>query len=206
LRQEKRVQEARMVLESAVMYAPHCAALRKALTEICLETGRYDEVITQGQTLLALRPRSVFALDALVAAYIQQGRIERALKLLQERLRILPDDAWTHFQCGALWRHLGNHAEAIGALERALKAKDIEEVLAQNICSAIEMLDRPQIRQILVLASEDLHFRLAVQKNPTEAIKERGFYLSHAGLVALSELHWRDFPVSRWQHTRYGHH
>jgi tetratricopeptide (TPR) repeat protein len=202
LKEERRWKEAQEILKVAVERSPECQASWRALVEVCLEIGAYDDVLGYAQRLLKYQPRSLFARDALIAAYIQRGQMEKALFLLRERLRLTPTDPWIHFQQGALLRHIGDVAGATRAFERALQYTQEQETenkenrenrenieMAADIRLALEMLERYQVHQIVLLASEDLAFSLQINQASEEkvqaAIEARGFYLSPVGISLL---------------------
>ena len=63
---------------------------------------------------------------------------------------------------------------------------------------AIDALDDHQIRQIILLASEDLLFRVRLRQNPEGAAQERGFALSPGGYMALHQLDLDGLAASSW--------
>jgi tetratricopeptide (TPR) repeat protein len=188
LKEERRWKEAQEILKVAVKHAPGCQASWRALVEVCLEIGAYEEVLGYAQRLLKHQPRSLFAHDALIAVYTQRGQMEKALSLLQQRLRLTPCDPWIHFQQGALRRHVGDVAGATRSFERALGYANEPEI-ASDIRLALEVLERYQVHQIIQLASEDVAFSLQIhqlaEENVHHAIQSRGFYLSATGLGLL---------------------
>jgi tetratricopeptide (TPR) repeat protein len=191
LKEERRWKEAQEILKVAVKHAPGCHASWRALVEVCLEIGAYEEVLGYAQRLLKHQPRSLFAHDALIAVYTQRGQMERALSLLGQRLRLTPCDPWIHFQQGALRRHVGDVAGATRSFERALQYAQ-EADLASDIELALEVLERYQVHQIVMLASEDMAFSLQIHQLSEEkvclAVQARGFYLSATGLGLLNSV------------------
>lgn len=205
LRQERRTGEALDVLRTAVRQSSRCAASREALAEVCLESGRWDEAITQGLVLLKLSPRSLLARDVLSAAYLQCGQIDAALRVTDEMIHLDPSDAANHFKKGVLLQQKGQIGAAVTAFARVLAMAPDEEV-AEESRSALEMLDGHQIRQILTLAVEDVPFRLRLALNAEAAIAARGYLLSDAGLSALSQLCFDDLPAAPPGWRQYHHH
>ena len=221
LKEERRWKEAQEILKVAVTHSPQCQATWRALVEVCLEIGAYTDVLGYAQRLLKQQPRSLFARDALIAAYIQRGQMERALSLLQERLCFTPTDPWIHFQQGALRRHIGDVAGAVRSFERALKYTqpsrengiyqensansanansantnsantNTNSEMGVDIRLALEMLERYQVHQIILLASEDVAFSLQINQlaheKVAQAVESRGFYLSNTGLSLLQSI------------------
>lgn len=204
LRQRRRSGEAREVLEAAVAHAPRCPVSREALAEVCLEIGRYDDAIQHGMTLLAMRPRSIQARDLLSTAYLQRGQYERALRLCDEMIRLDPCEPAHHFKRGVVLQQNGLLAAACQAFLRALEIAE-EGELSEACLAAIDLLERYQIRQIVLLATEDVLFRLQVIHDPAETLLTRGYYLSDAALAALSS-QLRNVPMESapgWRHYWY---
>jgi tetratricopeptide (TPR) repeat protein len=203
LRQAKRAGEALEVLR-AVARAPRCLAPREALAETCLESGRWEEAIGESRILLSLSPHSLFARDVLSAAYLQRGLLDAALRITDEMIRLDPTDATNHFKRGVLLQQKGRIGAAIQSFCRVLEMAPDPEV-AEESRAALEMLDGYQIRQILTIAVEDVPFRLNLQRDAGEAIAEKGYLLSDAGLQALSQVCFDDLPDAPpgWRHFRY---
>jgi hypothetical protein len=63
-----------------------------------------------------------------------------------------------------------------------------EGEMAEDARDAIETIDGQQVRQIIMLATEDMVFRAKLRRNPEDAARERGFALSFAGYHALHQL------------------
>ena len=204
LRQERRSGEALEVLRAAVAQAPHCLAAREALAETCLESGLWDEAILHSQALLCLSPRSLFARDVLSAAYLQQGQFDHALRITDQMIRLDPSDATNHFKRGVLLQQKGIIGAASQAFCRVL-AMDPDPEVADESRAALEMLDSYQIRHVLTIAVEDVPFRLRLMRDPAAAVAEKGFLLSDAGLVALSQVCFDDLPDAPpgWRHYVY---
>jgi hypothetical protein len=63
-----------------------------------------------------------------------------------------------------------------------------EDEMGADAREAIEALDGHQMRQILMLATEDMVFRAKLRRSAEEATRERGFALSFAGIAALQNV------------------
>lgn len=205
LRREKRCGEAVEVLRGAVAHSPRCLASRGALAETCLESGRWDEAIAHSKVLLALSPHSLFAREVLSAAYLQRGLIDQALRVTEEMIRLDPLDATSHYKRGVLLQQRGQIGAAIQAFTRALEMRPEPDV-ADELRSALEILDSIQIRQILTLAVEDVPFRLRLLDDPGDAIAEKGFLLSPCGLHALEQIGFDDLPEAPCGWRQYTYH
>jgi tetratricopeptide (TPR) repeat protein len=204
LREIHRSSEAYHVLRDTISRAPNSPEAREALAEICLEMGRWDEAIQQSNALLILLPRSLFARDVLSAAYLQRGLIDKALRTTDEMIALDPNDASNHFKRGVLLQQKGRVGAALAAFQRVVHM-DPESDVADESRSAIEMLDNYQIRQVVMLAVEDVPFRLALLKECATAVTSRGFFLSERGVAALSQIRFDDLPDAPpgWRHYHY---
>jgi len=203
LREIHRSGEAYAVLKDAVSRAPRATDAREALAEICLEMGRWDEAIQQSNVLLTLQPRSLFARDVLSAAYLQRGLLDKALRITSEMIALDPNDASNHFKRGVLLQQQGRVGAALCAFLRVVQM-DPDSDVADESRAAIEMLDNYQIRQIVMLAVEDIPFRLALGRDCGAAVASRGYVLSERGIGALSQIRFDDLPDAPpgWRHYR----
>ena len=61
---------------------------------------------------------------------------------------------------------------------------------------AVQMLDDYQIRQILLLASEDALFRYRLSQDVDVATRQRGYCLSPSGVAALSQVEFQQTAAS----------
>jgi tetratricopeptide (TPR) repeat protein len=204
LRQRRRAGEAREILETAVAHVPNCPVSREALADVCVEIGRYDDAIPHGRALLELKPRSVHARDLLSTAYLHRGQYERALRLTNEMVRLDPFNPGHHFKRGVILQQTGLFAPACQAFVRTLELQADPEL--EEACQmAIDLLERYQIRQLLTLASEEILFRIQLQREPQETVQARGFYLSETAVAALMA-HLPQLLLDHqpgWQHYRY---
>jgi tetratricopeptide (TPR) repeat protein len=193
LREIQRPGEALSVLRNAIECVPNVAAPREALAEMCLEMGRWEEAIQQSRALLSISPRSLVARDVLSAAYFQSGQLDLALRITDEMIVLDPTDAANHFKRGVLLQQKGRIAGAIQAFSRVV-AMAPESEAAEESRAAIEMLDNYQIRQVIARAVEDMPFRLALLRDPAEAVNSRGYVLSERGIMALARVPLSDLP------------
>ena len=194
LRQKRRASEALDVLRAAIAQNPTVLAPREVLAELCLEVGRWEEAIAQSRALLHYAPRSLFARDVLSAAYLQRGLLDRALRVTDEMVSLDPTDPANHFKRGVLLQQKGLLGGAVRAFLRVLEM-DPDSEAAEESRAAVEMLDCCQLRQIVMLAVEDIPFRLRLRHNCVEAITLRGYLLSDRGIVALQQMRFDELPT-----------
>jgi len=133
------------------------------------------------------------ARDVLSAAYFQSGQLDQALRITDEMIVLDPTDAANHFKRGVLLQQKGRIAGAIQAFSRVV-AMAPESEAAEESRAAIEMLDNYQIRQVIARAVEDMPFRLALLRDPAEAVNSRGYVLSERGIMALARVPLADLP------------
>jgi len=117
----------------------------------CLAQGRFDEAVKLFKTACALRPEDFQAVSFLAQAYESLGQIAerdsaniRAVKLIEERLELNPDDARA-WNLGA--GTLATQGDTERALEFARKSVAIDPddpMLLYNIACTYARLGRPE--------------------------------------------------------------
>lgn len=162
--------------------------LREALVETLVEAGQYEEAVVEGRSLVKASPRSLSARDVLSMAYLQLGRIDKALQVTSEMVGLDPLNPSHHFRRGVLYQQQGNCKDAVQEYSRAIDMAHPESETGFDAGQALDALDEYQMRQIMLLATEDRLFGLLLRRDPEEAIGERGFFLSEDGLARLHHL------------------
>jgi len=206
LKEARRIGEALSVLRAAVSQAPDDPAPHEALAELTLELGEWEEAIQHGRELLLLTPRSLTARDILSAAYMQRGMLPDALRMAEELVRLEPGEPVHHFKRGVLLQQMGQVSAACDAFLRVLRDGDDEgDDLLVEAKEALEMLENFQLRQIALLAMEDIPFRLHLRRDPIGTIRAKGFRLSSSGISALMRLAMEELPQPSpgWRHHYY---
>ena len=193
-REARRTEQAVQALRRSAHLSPGDRDPREALTETLVEASRYDEAILEARALIKLVPRSLFARDALSIAYLQTGKVEKALQVTGEMVWLEPLNPGHHFRRGLLLQQKGNLSAAVSEYSRALDMAHPESETYGDAEDALEMLDDEQTRQILLLASEDWFFLLKLRRDLAEAVSERGFCLSEDGLARLQHILPHEFP------------
>ena len=194
-REARRTDQAVQALRQATDLSPADRDPREALTETLVEASRYDEAVQEARALIKVVPRSLFARDVLSVSYLQLGRLDKALQVTGEMIWLDPLNPNHHFRRGLLFQQQGNSRPPSAPMAacwtwpipKARRYEDAEE--------AMEELDDNQTRQILLLASEDRLFLLKLRRDLTEAVQERGFFLSEDGMARLSHLLPHEFPI-----------
>lgn len=193
-REARRTEQAVAALRRSTHLSPGDRDPREALTETLVEASRYDEAVLEARALLKIVPRSLFARDALSIAYLQLGKIEKALQVTGEMVWLDPLNPGHHFRRGLLFQQQGNLTAAVGEYSRALDMSHPESETYEDAGEALELLDDEQTRQILLLASEDRFFLLKLRRDLAEAVSERGFCLSEEGMARLYHMLPHEFP------------
>jgi uncharacterized protein YegP (UPF0339 family) len=98
-------------------------------------------------------------------------------------VRRSPLDPFGHYRCGLLHQERGEWHAALEAYQRAALIAPEGSLERQQAESAIESVDRKQIMEIMILASEDGIFHERLVRSVEEATTERGFYLSDEALA-----------------------
>jgi len=177
------IDDALTAFRRATTLDPNQSDPREALIETLLEAGRYPETISEAKVLVRMSSRNVFARDVLSVAYLQLGDLERALHMTTEMVRLDPLNAGHHFKRALLYQQQGNLPGALGEYQRARDLALSGSELQDDALEALDAMDDFQLRQIFILASEDLAFRYALIHDVTAAASERGYALTHDGLL-----------------------
>ncbi len=115
-----------------------------------------------------------------------------------------PSDPANYFKRGVLLQQKGHIGGAMQAFLRVLQIEPDGDA-AEESRAAIEMLDNYQIRQVVMLAVEDIPFRLALHQDCAQAVQSRGYLISDRGVSALSQMRFDDLPTAPpgWRHYHY---
>jgi tetratricopeptide (TPR) repeat protein len=187
LREGRRNDDASAVLERGLEIDPRNGDLLEAMSELQLEIGCPEIAVEYAQRLLRENANSLTARDVLGVAYLQLGRVNEALRIADQMVAISPLDPSHHFKKAVLFQQQGMLREAVGEFSRVAQlAPDTD--MAYEARQAIESMDNHQMRQIILLASEDTLFRAKLRRDPAEAASERGFHLSEPAVAALRSL------------------
>jgi tetratricopeptide (TPR) repeat protein len=185
--EDRAISEARRALN----LSPDLLEARELVAELLLEQGMVDDTILEAAEILKRSPRNLRGLDLLGTAYLYQGDIDHALQIVNQMVLLSPTDPLHHFKRAILLQQKGQVGEALGSFMRVVEMES-ESDIAQQSVEAIQMLDDYQIRQILLLASEDAMFRYRLTQDVERATRVRGYHLSPAGLAALAQVEFQD--------------
>ncbi len=186
-RETRRTREAQAALERGLKYDPENREMLEASAEVALERGDADRAVRYAHRAIRQSINSVPARDVLGAAYLQQGRLHEALRVADQLVAMSPLDPTHHFKKAILFQQQGMLAEALQSYERVVRLAP-ESELGDDARRALELIDNHQLRQILLLASEDTVFRTKLRRDAIAAVSERCFSLSDAGAMALESL------------------
>ncbi|HVF09232.1 MAG TPA: tetratricopeptide repeat protein [Abditibacteriaceae bacterium] len=175
--------------------AAHMVTLWQALAEAQLEAQAWEECIRACQASLQLAPHHHCTQEILATALLHSGQIEAAEHVMRNLLLRSPRDPLHRLKLATLLQLQGRLGEALREFERVLDT-DASQPLAPEAYEAIEALDKMQIQQILLRASEQTTFRLYLERDFDAALQDVGFYLSESGREALRHMvgegHWDD--------------
>ena len=188
--------EERAVLEArrALNLSPDLVEARELVAEVCLEQGRVEGTLQEATEILKRSPRNLRALDLMGTAFLYQGDIGHALKIVDQMVLLTPGDPAHHFKRAILLQQQGQIGGALGAFLRVLELSP-ESDLAQQAAEAVQMLDDYQLRQILLLASEDAMFRYRLSQDVEMATRQKGYVLSPAGMAALAQVEFQEVSL-----------
>ena len=143
LKAQGRIDEARQVLERAVVVAAADADSHFLLAGILETTGPVDAEISHLQKAVELRPNFEIARRQLIVAFLKAGRRAEATALCEASIAILPNSAELHFYRSNLYVQAGDKAAAIASCKRALSLNS-KLVPAQQSLSRL-LLDTDQL-------------------------------------------------------------
>jgi len=192
---QRTAHDARRAHEPTASSMTHPITLWQALAEAQLEAQEWDECILACQGALHLVPQHHCTQEILATALLHSGQIEAAERVMRNLLLRSPRDPLHRIKLATLLQLQGRLGEALREFQRVLEAGS-EQPLAPEAYEAIDALDKMQIQQILLRASEQTTFRLYLERDFDAALHEIGFYLSEGGREALRHMvgegHWDD--------------
>jgi len=131
LREAKLYREAIEVLNAAIQVVPGDKDLLYARSLAAEKLGMLDVTERDLREILKHDPKNVNALNALGYTLTDRTtRFQEALELLKQAIELKPDDAYIIDSMGWLQYRLGNHAEAVKYLKRALDVRNDAEIAA----------------------------------------------------------------------------
>ncbi len=182
-------------------------AVRLALAECYLDLDRNREATEECQRVLRTRPRDLRALDLLQTAFLKEGDMRPALRIAYRQALLCPLDPMNFFRMAVLHQQLGDIRQAMDNYERVVSMEDAYGAdLADRAREALDMLDGLQLRQVLMLASDDPVFRARLNRDPQGAAAQRGFFLSESGLAMLQHLELDRLPAMQMAWLRKTYH
>ena len=188
LREAHRIDPAVHALRRALHLNPSLRDPREALIATLLDGGRFDEIVAEAKALVRVAPRSVFARDVMSIAYMQLGQIEKALRVIGELVWLDPMNPDHYLKRAMLFQQQDNTRAAVAEYGRVLHMSPEGSEPYECAEEALETLDDDQLRQIILLASEDRLFHWKLCRETAEAAQERGFFLSDDGVARLRHL------------------
>lgn len=163
--------------------------LWQVLAETLLETQKWEEAVAACRSMLLLAPRHHLAREILATALLQQGEVAEAEVVMRELLQISPLDPLHRLRLATLLQLQGRLGEALIEFRRVIETHP-DLPIVEEAHEAIEALDRMQTQQILMRASEQVLFRLAIERDLDETLAEYGFVLSDNGYETLRQMVW----------------
>ncbi len=180
-------QTALACVEKAVYLEPERTQGYELLIAMALETQNFVRAIETCQKLIQMAPRHIMAYTALATAHIQIEEFDKALRTVNALIRFEPESADHHFKKAMICQALQNYSIAAYHFCYVLHLEP-EGIHAPVAHEALSALDQCQVSQIMALANDDKIFRLKLQRDPLDAIRERGFFLSEYGLQTFLEI------------------
>jgi tetratricopeptide (TPR) repeat protein len=155
--------------------------------DVALESGDSHRILNACRALIKIDPVNLSAHNALGTLYMRMGDTDAAMRAANTLIRLEPDNTSHHFKKALLSQHKGEIALAVQEFSLVVHLAP-EGPHSEAAREALETLDALQLNQIATLAMDDMVFRTKLERNPQDAVMERGFYLSDTGTQVLSEL------------------
>ena len=175
----------------AITISPDLIEARELIAELLLEQGEVEDTLRETHEILKRSPHHLRGLDLMGTAYLYQGDLDRALHVVNQMILLSPADPLHHFKRAILLQQKGQVGDALAAFLRVVDMDEHSDI-AQQSADAVQMLDDYQIRQILLLASEDALFRYRLRLDVEGAVRQRGYCLSPGGLMALAHVDFQE--------------
>jgi tetratricopeptide (TPR) repeat protein len=188
LREAHRIEPAVHALRQALTLNPSERDPREALIATLLDGGRFTEIIAESKALVRVAPRSLFARDILSIAYMQLGQIEKALRTVGELVWLDPLNPDHYLKRAMLFHQQRNTRAAVSEYVRVMEMASPDSDAYQCAAESLESLDEEQLRQIVLLATDDRLFHWKLCRETAEAAQERGFFLSDEGVARLHHM------------------
>ena len=128
---------------TAVELEPGNLSLRVGLLRSLRTAGLHEESIREAEVLLKRRPNSAAGRFYAGDALLQSGRVDEALPLLEEAVRLSGGDARIQASLATAYLSIGRGSEAIPHLEAALQAQEDDRLLFQ-LSRAYQAAGRPE--------------------------------------------------------------
>ncbi len=139
---------------------------------------RYDEAAAKYQMIIDKYPESLYAWSNLGVVRSQEGKLQDAMKALQQAVKLSPNDAFSYRNLGIVYYQLNQNDAAIDALERSI-ALDPNNVYSHDYlgcaCSqkGWQEVAEKEFRKAIEINDDfpDAHYNLAIvyamQKPPS---------------------------------------
>ncbi len=181
-------QNAIEAIRAALRLHPDSVPAREQLVELLLESGRIDEAVEECQRWLREIPNHPVPLEHLLDAYWQAMDYEHALQVANQLVQLQPYSPHYRLRRARLLDNLGRYAQAVSDYEQLAFDFSTPDEISHWALSELERLDRVQLELVLQLLNEDGLFRLEFLRDPTAAVRARGFAFSRVGEQVLHTL------------------
>lgn len=158
-----------------------------ALSETQAEAQNWNECVAACRSLLHIAPRHHAAREILSTALLHIEQLPEAESVLRELLVLSPRDPLHRLKLATLLQMQGKSGQALREFERVVETYP-EAPFAGEAEEAIELLDNLQMQQLLMRAGEQPFFRLQMQTELDETLRENGFHLTDEGRESLRHM------------------
>jgi len=137
------IESSNKMLQKAIELDPSFTKARATLAFNLVMLSRHDEAVAEGERCYQLEPNSVGTLFWYGTILISVGRVEEAVSLLKEAIRINPIPPNTYLRNTAIaLRELGRYEEAIAYLKRAVEREPTDFLAYYGLAATYSMAGR----------------------------------------------------------------
>jgi protein O-GlcNAc transferase len=184
LREQGRIDEAREVLERAVLSAPEDADSHYLLGSILEATDEKASAILRYRQALSLKPEFVVAQQGLSRLLLDTERLEEAEISYRREIELTPMHFGPHHMLGVVLHRMARHAEAIELFKRAIALNPNSSASYSSLGAAYSAFDDTSEESIALAQAS---FEQAVTLEPA----------SSASHYSLGIHYWRLAQVER---------
>ncbi len=173
----------------AIELAPHNAELRRELARLYRMQGKGDGAIRQYRELLRMDNGDTEARNSLISLYVKLRRYGDLRQLLQEGVKLFPDDPDSHFRMGLMHDFGREYPAAISEYRKALALKNDHARALKGLGKVYLKLGKPAKAKECLVAARKADPDLREAKELLNSLRERPVIKKGGGSARKSSIH-----------------